>query len=163
VPVAEHADELGRFGVIVGEGNEVRRLSLIGLAVAAMTLAAGPALATPPGPGVTGTVLTDRTIGSTRIVVREITIPPGQSTGWHYHDGPLRGFVKSGTLSHFDSSCHPDGTYRAGKFISEPPGTDHVHIGRNLGKRPVVLVVKYILPVGAPFSEDAANPGCAFE
>jgi quercetin dioxygenase-like cupin family protein len=140
-----------------------KRLGSIGLALTAMTFAAGPALATPPGPGVSGTVLTDHTVGKTRYVVREITIPPGQSTGWHYHDGPLHGVVESGTLSHFDSSCRPDGTYRAGKYISEPPGANHVHIGRNLGKKPVVLDVLYILPVGAPFSEDAPNPGCSFE
>ncbi|GAA4620321.1 hypothetical protein GCM10023196_003850 [Actinoallomurus vinaceus] len=102
-------------------------------------------------------------MGDKHIVVREITLPPGQSTGWHYHDGNLFGYVKQGTLSHFDSSCKPDGVYRTGSTIVEPAGSNHVHIGRNLGTVPVVLDVLYILPVGSPLSEDAPNPGCDFQ
>ena len=65
------------------------------VAVAVSTPALGaPAQATPSGPGVMGTVLSQRTIGSTGYLPREITIPAGQATGWHYHDGTLYGRVR---------------------------------------------------------------------
>jgi quercetin dioxygenase-like cupin family protein len=139
------------------------RFALVGAVVAGLSFAATAADATPAGPGVTGTVIADQTVGHKHIVVREITLPPGQSTGWHFHDGNLVGYVKQGTLSHFDATCGSDGVYRTGGTIVEPAGSNHVHIGRNLGSVPVVLDVVYILPVGSPLSEDAPNPGCDFQ
>ncbi|MEU0007340.1 cupin domain-containing protein [Streptomyces sp. NPDC006314] len=139
------------------------RTAVIGALTATTVLTCGPARATPPGPGVTATLLGRTTIGGTDYTLREITVPPGQSTGWHYHDGPLYGVVKQGTLSHFDSGCASDGVYRTGATIQEPSGPGHVHIGRNLGDTPLVLDVLYVLPHGSPFSEDAPNPGCPFQ
>ncbi|MGC4864810.1 cupin domain-containing protein [Micromonospora sp. DT53] len=131
---------------------------------AGATLAIGaPAQATPSGPGVVGTVISQWTANGTDYTLREITIPTGQSTGWHYHDGNLYGWVKQGTLSHFDSTCAVDGIYPLGSFIQEPSGPRHVHIGVNRGKVPVVLEVLYVLPHGSPFAEDAPNPGCSFQ
>jgi len=138
-------------------------VGLAGAAVTALTLGAGPAAATPPGPGVSGVILAQRTVHGKDYVLREITIPPGQSTGWHYHDGMLYGVVKAGTLSHFDSTCASDGVYPTGRTIVEPSGPSNVHLGRNLGADPVVLDVLYVNPAGSPLSEDAANPGCDFQ
>ncbi|MFC9846397.1 cupin domain-containing protein [Streptomyces sp. NPDC060223] len=143
--------------------HNVLRTGFAGTAALCLSLVAGPAHATPPGPGVTGVVLAQRTVGDTDYILREITVPAGQSTGWHYHDGTLYGFVKEGTLSHFDSDCASDGVYPAGATLTEPSGSDHVHIGRNLGTTPLVLDVLYVLPHGAPLSEDAPNPGCDFQ
>ena len=53
--------------------------------------------------------------------------------------------------------------YPRGSSLKEPSGADNVHIGRNLGTTDLVLEVLYVLPHGAPFSRDAANPGCDFE
>ncbi|MEW1825992.1 cupin domain-containing protein [Streptomyces sp. NPDC088196] len=139
------------------------RTAVTGSVAVAALLAGTAAQATPAGPGVTATLISQTTIGDTDYTVREITIPPGQATGWHYHDGPLYGIVKQGTLSHFDSSCASDGVYHAGSPIQEPAGSGNVHIGRNLGNVPLVLDVLYVLPHGSPFSEDAPNPGCPFE
>ncbi|MFF0050820.1 cupin domain-containing protein [Streptomyces sp. NPDC005498] len=132
----------------------------VGLSLAATVV---PASATPAGPGVTGTIISRTTIGDEDYVLRQITLPPGQSTGWHFHDGSLVGYVQQGTLSHFDAACQPDGVYKKHSVIKEPAGADHVHIGRNLGTVPVILDVLYVLPHGAPLSEDAPNPGCDFE
>ncbi|MFH8738371.1 cupin domain-containing protein [Streptomyces sp. NPDC017964] len=139
------------------------RLGAVGAVLAAVCLPAGLAHATPGGPGVTAKVIARTTVGDRDYILREITVPPGQSTGWHYHDGTLYGYVKQGTLSHFDATCAPDGVYPAGSAIQEPAGADHVHIGENRGTTDVVLEVLYVLPHGAPFSEDAPNPGCAIE
>lgn len=144
-----------------------RRAAVSGFVAAlagSAVLAAGmPAQATPPGSGVTGTIIAQTTRGHTDYILREITIPPGQATGWHWHRGQLYGAVKQGTLSHFDSHCKSDGVYPKGSFIREPSGSGHVHIGINKGKVPVVLDVLYILPTGSALSEDAPNPGCDFQ
>ncbi|TSD97302.1 cupin domain-containing protein [Skermania sp. ID1734] len=93
-------------------------------------------------------------------VVREITIAPGGSTGWHYHDGPVFGFVRAGILNHPGPDCAPV-VYHAGQFIEEPSGTGYVHMGQNLGTQPVILDVVYAVPVGKPLLEDALAPACA--
>ncbi|MEV4343586.1 cupin domain-containing protein [Actinoplanes sp. NPDC049596] len=140
------------------------RTGAVAVLAAVATVAAGsPALATPAGPDVSGKVLTQYTAGKTDYILREITIPAHESTGWHFHDGDLYGWVKQGTLSHFDSSCQSDGVYPSGSYIHEPHGQSHVHIGVNRGTTPVVLDVLYVLPHGAPLSEDAPNPGCDFQ
>jgi quercetin dioxygenase-like cupin family protein len=139
------------------------RTAVAGAVTTAVLVTGGIAHATPAGPGVSGRVISRTTANGTDYILREVTIPPGQATGWHYHDGPLYGVVEQGTLSHYDSTCETDGVYRAGDTIQEPAGGDYVHIGRNLGDTPLVLVVLYVLPHGSPFSEDAPNPGCSFE
>lgn len=45
----------------------------------------------------------------------------------------------------------------------EPSGANQVHLGQNRGTTDVVLEVLYVLPHGAPFAEDAPNPGCTFQ
>lgn len=108
----------------------------------------------------TGTTLAQTTVGDTDYTVREITIAPGGSTGWHYHDGVLFAMVRRGVLNHYDSGCDLDGTYSAGAVFAESPGVGQVHIGRNLETEPLVLDVLYVLPIGSPLSEDAPDPGC---
>ncbi len=93
------------------------------------------------------------------LAVREITIAPGGTTGWHYHDGELVGLVRSGTLTHPGSDCVPT-VYRAGDIIKEPAGEANTHVGRNLGNTPVVLDVLYLIPLGKPLFEDADAPAC---
>lgn len=120
-----------------------------------------PVSATSPT-GVDGTVLWQRSQDGTDYVFRQITIAPGGSTGWHWHDGRLYGVIKEGTLTHDAADCAVDGVYPPGAGIFEPSGADHVHIGRNLGGTPLVMQVLYILPAGSPLTEDAADPGCGF-
>ncbi|MGP3972123.1 cupin domain-containing protein [Streptomyces sp. 6N223] len=122
---------------------------------------AGSAQAT-PGSGVTATTLAEWSAGGKDYVLREITVAPGGSTGWHYHDGTLYGWVASGTLTHNAADCSVDGVYDAGELVVEPAGAGNVHLGRNLGSAPVVLEVLYVLPDGAPLGNDAPDPGCGF-
>ncbi|CAL9323432.1 cupin domain-containing protein [Streptomyces sp. SudanB182_2057] len=139
------------------------RTAVTGVVTVAALVTCGSAGATPPGPGITSRILARATVDGTDYILREVTLPPGQTTGWHYHDGPLYGVVRQGTLSHFDSTCRTDGVYGTGETIEEPAGPGYVHIGRNLGDTPLVLDVLYVLPHGSPFSEDAPNPGCPFQ
>ncbi|MRH88993.1 cupin domain-containing protein [Nocardia sp. SYP-A9097] len=138
------------------------RTALTGLVALAL---AGPFATTAhatPSDGVTGVILSRTTIGDTDYILREITIAPGGSTGWHYHDGTLYAVIRRGVLFHYDSSCEQDGAGGAQAFV-ERAGIGNVHIERNLGNEPQILDVLYVLPTGSPLSEDAPNPGCPFE
>lgn len=126
-------------------------------ALLASTIA--PAAAT-PGNGVHAIELNHSVADGRDFVLRDITIDPGGTTGWHWHAGTVVGVVKQGTLTHYAADCAVDGVYAAGDSISEPSGADHVHVGRNLGPEPVVLEVLYATPVGEPLSGDAAAPPC---
>ncbi|GAA3049890.1 hypothetical protein GCM10010464_12600 [Pseudonocardia yunnanensis] len=68
--------------------------------------------------------------------------------------------MKEGTLTHTADTCKQDGLYTKGDMFIEPSGARHVHIGRNLGKTPVVLDVLYVDPAGKPLADSAPNPGC---
>lgn len=134
----------------------------IGLAAALSVLSLPASASATPGYGVEGVILSQATLDGYDYVTREITINPGGSTGWHFHDGRLFGVIRAGTLTHNRADCSIDGIYNAGDTIIEPSGPGYVHIGRNLGTTPVVLQVVYIDPAGAPLSADAPDPGCGF-
>lgn len=137
-------------------------LALAGAVAAGIALTPGVANATPSS-GVSGTIISKATFGGKDYIVRQITIQPGGTTGWHWHDGTLYAYVEQGTLTHTDSDCTTTDVYRAGASFVEPSGSDHVHVGRNLGTAPLVLDVLYVDPAGSPLSEDAPNPGCGFQ
>lgn len=140
----------------------VRFVALAAAAVAAAALApTGTAGATPPR-DTEGTVIWQTSDAGKDYILREITIAPGGSTGWHSHDGELLGVVKEGVLMHYRADCSMDGMYVTGQSIAEKGGPDYVHIGRNLGPGPLVLQVLYIDPGGSPLSDDQPDPGCGF-
>ncbi|MFD6969681.1 cupin domain-containing protein [Streptomyces sp. NPDC059979] len=88
---------------------------------------------------------------------REIVIPPGGCTGWHFHRVRLEAVVLAGTLTRVlhdrTVEVHTPGT----TFV-EPAGIRHIHLGHNLGLEPVVLHVTPELPDGTPFSIPAPAP-----
>jgi quercetin dioxygenase-like cupin family protein len=142
--------------------KNLRRIALGGAIAAAVVLTPGIANATPPS-GVSGVIISKVTFGGHDYILRKITVQPNGTTGWHYHDGTLYAYVEQGTLTHTDSDCTTTMTYGAGAAFIEPSGSNHVHIGRNLGTTPIVLDVLYVDPAGSPLSEDAPNPGCGFQ
>jgi quercetin dioxygenase-like cupin family protein len=129
--------------------------------LATVAIGSATAGATPPS-GVSAVVLGRTTVGDTDYILREITVAPGGSTGWHYHDGTLYALIRRGTLRHFGSACAPDMAGGPGDIVVERAGRRNVHIERNLSTEPQVLDVLYVLPAGSPLAEDAANPGCPF-
>jgi quercetin dioxygenase-like cupin family protein len=142
----------------------MRYVRLLVLTAMAISVAWSPAEASAsPNRGVTSTLLNQSTLDGHDYITREITIAPGGSTGWHWHDGELIAVVKQGTLTHNMSDCSIDGVYNAGDPVIEPAGPEHVHIGRNLGSVPMILQVIYVDPVGKPLAEDAPDPGCNFD
>jgi len=131
-----------------------------------LTVAVAPVLAPPaaatPSEQISGITLSQTTVDGHDYVLREITIAPGGSTGWHWHPGTVFGAVRQGTLTHNRADCSLDGIYRAGDQMVEPGGPENAHIGRNLGSTPVVLQAVYLLPIDAPLVQDAADPGCGY-
>ena len=131
-------------------------------AAAVLPITAGEAGAT-PGTGVNAVTLSDNTVDGTTYVAKLLTIAPGGSTGWHFHEGGIFGAVQKGTLTHYSSDCKVDGVYPAGSAITERSGAGYVHLGRNEGPDPVVMWVMYANPAVTPpqpLATDMPDPGC---
>jgi quercetin dioxygenase-like cupin family protein len=158
----------------------MRRTVLIAvlLVTAAMTTV-GVALATAPS-GVSATTLGRMSLGAyhlrspsfkifskraTDTVVLQQTIQPGGSTGWHSHPGPAFIVVTQGEVTLYDGdnpSCAPH-TYEPGTGFLDR-GFGHVHIARNEGSTPAVLIATYLAvpPGGSPRIDAPAPDNCPF-
>jgi quercetin dioxygenase-like cupin family protein len=137
----------------------VRWFALLAAAtVPAPTVLSAPALAT-PGVNIDAVIISQATVNGVDYITKEITIQPGGSTGWHYHDGRVFGVVREGTLTRTMADC-TNVVSPGGSAVTEDSGPNHVHNGRNLGPVPVVLWVDYIEPAGSPQAVDVPDPGC---
>ena len=141
-------------------------LLLVGVVGAA--LYGGIALATPPS-GLVNILLargTDASEGTlpiqmgTDVVMAQITVEPGGSSGWHSHPGGAIIVVKQGTATVYraiGSQCRSS-TYGAGDaFIERPGEVDDV---LNEGTAPYVLYVTFPrVPPGGSARIDEPDPG----
>lgn len=127
-----------------------------GLCATALSIAA-PAAAT-PAIGVDVGTLSKNTVDGTDYLVARVTVAPGGETGWHYHPGEVFGYIREGTMTHYDGGCTIDAVWDAGAPVKEGVGPGFVHNGRNLGSTPLVLEVVYINPIGAPLSVEVPAP-----
>jgi hypothetical protein len=153
--------------------NRFRLFATFASAAVIVLVFAGTTLGTPPSGIVSGPILArgdfvddvDVKIklerdGSTvvsnapaagEVVVQEITIAPGGTTGWHSHPGPVVVVVKAGTLTYVRAAggeCiatpYPAGT----AFVDS--GQGHAHTAFNLGAENLVLLATYFdVPVGS--------------
>jgi quercetin dioxygenase-like cupin family protein len=100
---------------------------------------------------------------NTDIVVANIAITPGGTSGWHSHPGPVLVVVKTGALTIYrgdDPTCSPT-LHPAGTAFTEEGGV--VHIARNEGAVAATTVATFFVPASAPQRIDQALPGnCAF-
>ena len=137
----------------------VRWFALLITATVPVSTALFPAAAATPSENADAVIVSQATVDGVDYITREITIQPGGSTGWHYHDGRVFGVVREGTLTRTMKDCSvvvsPEGS-----AVTEDSGADHTHIGRNLGPGPLVLWVDYIEPAGTPMAVDVPDPGC---
>jgi quercetin dioxygenase-like cupin family protein len=100
------------------------------------------------------------TKGVSDVHVTQVTIQPGGTFGWHSHPGPSFVIVKSGTATFYDANCTRH-VVPTGSTLFEPAGD--VHIPRNEGNEPLVVVVVQVLPTGAPRRIDEPSPAdCGF-
>ena len=137
----------------------VRWFALLITATVPVSTALSPAAAATPSENADAVIVSQATVDGVDYITREITIQPGGSIGWHYHDGRVFGVVREGTLTRTMNDCSvvvsPEGS-----AVTEDSGADHTHIGRNLGPGPLVLWVDYIEPAGTPLAVDMPDPGC---
>src|SRR3954470_24168239 len=126
--------------------------------VPASTVFSPTAFAT-PGVSIDAVVISQATVDGVDYITKEITIQPGGSTGWHYHDGRVFGVVREGTLTRTMADC-TDVVSPEGSPVTEEAGPAAVHNGRNLGPGPVKMWVDCIQPAGTPLAVDVPDPGC---
>jgi quercetin dioxygenase-like cupin family protein len=131
-------------------------------------LYSGTVLATPPSgltnvPLARGTDVSDGTIPfqvGTDVVMAQITVIPGGSSGWHSHPGGAIVVIKEGVLTVHRSvgnQCQTT-TYSAGQaFIERPGEVDDVV---NTGTVPYILFVTFPrVPQGGSARIDKPDPG----
>src|SRR5579871_5522448 len=98
------------------------------------------------------------------VVTRQLTFAAGGGSGWVSHPGPQYVIVTQGTISVYEAN-DPTCTARrfsAGEgFVGIP---NDVHILRNEGTGPAMIVVTFLdVPLGGAFRIDAPRPGnCPF-
>ena len=96
------------------------------------------------------------------IVIQRSTFNPGAGP-WHTHPGPSFIYVVEGEIKlqrvNDKQGCFDTPVYRAGEAYSEI--AEEVHRAVVMSATPaVVLVTRFNIPVGAPVTIPAADPGC---
>src|SRR5262249_7641594 len=89
------------------------------------------------------------------ITAVEITLQPGQQTGWHTHPVPLVGYVLEGELT-VDYGPKGQRIYRKGDALAE--ARNEAHNGRNGGREPVKILAVFIGIEGTRDSVPASPP-----
>ena len=71
------------------------------------------------------------------ITAVEITLQPGEQTGWHMHPVPMFGYILEGELT-VDYGAKGQRTYRKGDGLME--AMNEAHNGRNSGQGPLKIL-----------------------
>lgn len=96
--------------------------------------------------------------GPATVLMRTLTIAPGEVLGWHHHPGVgAYTVVVSGTLV-VEDGCGGETAYAQGQAFLEPAG--RVHRGKNLTAAPVVTAQTFIVPLGSPTTVAHAQRQC---
>lgn len=146
--------------------NRFRLLATFTSAAVIVLVFAGTALGTPPSGIVSGPILArgdfvdqvdvkfklerdgstvvSNAPGAGEVVIQEVTIAPGGTTGWHSHPGPTVVVVKAGTLTYVRAAggeCIAT-PYTAGTAFLDS-GQGHAHTAFNMGAENLVLIATY--------------------
>ena len=107
----------------------------------------------------TGKTVTDEPIqypaGKPKITAVEITLAPGQQTGWHTHPVPLFGYILEGELT-VDYGPLGKRIYRQGDALVE--AMNEAHNGHNSGQGAVKILAVFIGAEGVPDTTRASPP-----
>jgi quercetin dioxygenase-like cupin family protein len=107
----------------------------------------------------TGKTVTDEPIqypaGKPSITAVEITLAPGQQTGWHTHPVPLFGYILEGELT-VDYGPLGKRIYRQGEALVE--AMNEAHNGHNSGQGAVKILAVFIGAEGIPDTTRASPP-----
>ncbi|AQT78900.1 cupin [Mycolicibacterium litorale] len=137
---------------------------VIASAVLAAGIPPGLAWATPPegdtvredlAKGTTEVPVSIMTDGPATLMVQELTISPGASSGWHTHPGAEYSVITEGSVElQTAAACWPV-SYGAGQAVLIPAGLPHRVA--NESAHDARAVVTYTLPVGAPVRGDSPD------
>ncbi|HJU01092.1 MAG TPA: hypothetical protein VJ966_07795 [Actinomycetes bacterium] len=119
--------------------------------------ASGPSITPLAAALVPGPIDIDRKGRSNAVTVR-IDFKAGDTTGWHFHPGPVLVQVVSGavTLKHAAHGRCLSEVVRAGHGFFEAPGA--VHVAANRRQDPAAVYATFVLPPGAPPAVSAPVP-----
>ena len=96
--------------------------------------------------------------GPATVLMRTLTITPGEVLGWHHHPGTgAYTVVVSGMLT-VEDGCGGEAVYSQGQAFLEPAG--RVHRGKNVTAGDVVTAQTIIVPLGTPTSVSHAQRMC---
>ncbi|HBU69689.1 MAG TPA: cupin domain-containing protein [Elusimicrobia bacterium] len=87
---------------------------------------------------------------SPEVTCLEVTVHPGQETGWHTHSVPGYAYIVSGELT-LEYPGNISKVFKAGEAFAEV--VDTKHNGVNYGKNDVVLVAFFTGDRGVPFTK----------
>jgi quercetin dioxygenase-like cupin family protein len=90
-----------------------------------------------------------------RLTAVEITLQPGEQTGWHTHPVPVFGYILDGELT-IDYGAKGQRTFVKGEALAE--AMDEAHDGRNTGRNPVTILAVFIGMEGEQDSAPAVPP-----
>jgi quercetin dioxygenase-like cupin family protein len=108
----------------------------------------------------TGTTVTGEPIkypsgAPAQLTALEITLAPGQQTGWHTHPVPIFGYILDGELT-VDYGPKGQRVYRKGDGFAE--ATNEAHNGRNVTDKPVTILAVFAGMDGVKDSVPAPPP-----
>src|ERR1700754_4967091 len=83
----------------------VRCFALVAAAIAPVSAVLLPTASATPAENTDAEVISQATVDGMDYIIRKITIQPGGSTGWHYHDGRVFGVIREGTLTRTMDDC----------------------------------------------------------
>ncbi len=150
--------------------SAVTILALAGATAALATAPQGREVATPlaRGPLVQPARINDavgnghvsiQTEGALDALTLKNTLAPGAASGWHKHAGPHVTIVTQGTLTIIDATCKRHDLPAGHASIGSAESVDKAE---NLGSRPVVFYVTFLLPhaIKSPRIDEPAPAGC---
>jgi quercetin dioxygenase-like cupin family protein len=95
--------------------------------------------------------------GPIDITTAHLTFPPGATTGWHIHPGPVLVIVQSGTVTKYSSDCAAT-RYSSGQAFVELGPSDINMVRNESSTTEADTIVTFLTPVGATLKEDVAAP-----
>ncbi|MFL6451232.1 MAG: cupin domain-containing protein [Bryobacteraceae bacterium] len=93
------------------------------------------------------------------VQIQQITLKPGDSTGWHRHDGPSWVILERGRGVIETEACGASTALQPGTAFAEPP--DHIHKVDNYGPGEATINWATVYPQGSTPIVPEPEPICA--
>ncbi len=92
------------------------------------------------------------------VQIQQITLEPGDSTGWHRHDGPSWVILERGRGVVETEACGSTAALQPGSAFAEPP--DNIHKVDNYGPGEATIVWATVYPQGSTPIIPEPEPTC---